>query len=364
MIWRCDLAPQYEKYRNDIIALMDKVGRSGRYILDSEVRDFETAFAKYLGVKHVVGVANGTEALSLILLAMGIGQGDEVITTPYTAIPTVSAIISTGATPVFVDIDPDSYLIDIEKVAEKITPHTRAIMPVHIFGNVVDIDALRKEVADIPIIEDACQAHGSSIRGKKAGQMGYAAAFSFYPTKNLGGYGDGGAISTDDDALAEKLRLMRMYGMRNKDTIVINGINTRLDEIQAAVLHRKLADLDEMNRQRRDIAAHYKKEIYNPHVIFQKVGDDVLPNYHICALRYTGNRDAFVEELEKFDIQTNIYYKIPLHLQQANRYLGYHEGDFPIAEALCKEAVAITMYPELEPDIVDLVIEKINQCEV
>ena len=343
---------------------MDKVGRTGRYILDAEVQDFEATFARYLGVKHVVGVANGTEALSLILLAMDIGPGDEVITTPYTAIPTASAIISVGATPVFVDIDPDSYLMDIEKAAEKITPRTKAIMPVHIFGNVVDIDALRKAAGNTPIIEDACQAHGSSIHGKKAGQMGYAAAFSFYPTKNLGGYGDGGAIATDDDALAEKLKLMRMYGMRDKDTIILNGVNTRLDELQAAILHRKLADLDQMNQRRRDIAARYKKEIRNPNVVFQKMVDGVVPNLHICALRYTGDRDAFVAELEKYGIQTNIYYKIPLHLQKANRYLGYHEGDFPVAEKLCKEAVAITMYPELEADIVDLVIEKINQCEV
>ncbi len=360
MIWRCDLVPQYEKYRNDIMELTDKIGRKGRYILDSEVREFEAAFAEYLNVKYVVGVANGTEALSLTMMAMGIGKGDEVITTPYTAIPTASAIISTGAAPVFADIDPETFLIDIEKVKEKITPRTKAVIPVHIFGNMVDIEALRKVVGDIPIIEDACQAHGSSIRGKKAGSLGFAAAFSFYPTKNLGGYGDGGAISTNDEELANKLRLTRMYGMVNKDTIVVNGINTRLDELQAAILRRKLADLDDMNLRRRKIAERYQNEITNPNVVFQKTAGGVTPNYHICALKYLGDREKLIERLEKDGIQTNIYYKIPLHLQEANRYLGYKENDLPEAEKLCRQAMAITMYPELKDDTLDYVIERIN----
>lgn len=361
MIWRCDLVPQYEKYREDILALTEKIGMTGRYILSSEVKGFEEAFAAYLGVKRVVGVANGTDALQLIMLAMGIGAGDEVITTPYTAIPTVSAIISTGAKPVFVDIDPDTYLMDINQVASRITPRTKAIMPVHIFGNMVDIDALKAVAGDIPIIEDACQAHGSSIRGKKAGSMGAAAAFSFYPTKNLGAYGDGGAIATNDEAFADKLVKMRMYGMVNKDEIVINGINTRLDELQAAILHRKLQDLDDMNQRRRDIAARYQREITNPLFVPQTIKADVVTNYHICAARFLGDRKAFMDKLERDDIQTNIYYVVPLHLQEANRYLGYHAGDLPVTEALCNQAMAITMYPELDDKTVSYVIEKINE---
>lgn len=364
MIWRCDLVPQYNKYRDRVLALTDKICLSGRYILANEVTRFEESFADYLGVKRVVAVANGTDALTLILMAMGIGSGDEVITTPYTAIPTVSAIIDSGAKPVFVDIDPDSYLMDIDKVKNAISSRTKAIMPVHIFGNMVDVEQLQALVGNIPVIEDACQAHGSSIRGKKAGSIGYASAFSFYPTKNLGGYGDGGAIATNDEGFADRLKKMRMYGMTDKDHIEFSGINTRLDELQAAFLSIKLPDLDEMNQARRNIAERYQKEITNKYVKMQRTPEGVLPNYHICALRYSGDRDKFIKQLEEKEIQTNIYYPVPLHLQKANRFLGYKAGDFPSVEEVCTQAVAITMYPELDKETLDFVIREINNAEV
>lgn len=360
MIWRCDLVPQYERFKDEITKAMERVCMTGRYVLSGEVKAFEEQFARYLGVKHVIGVANGTDALMLIMRAMNIGAGDEVITTAYTAIPTVSAITAMGATPVFVDIDPDTFLLDITKVSQKITPKTKAIMPVHIFGNVLDIAALKKAVGEIPIIEDACQAHGSSIHGHKAGSMGHASAFSFYPTKNVGGYGDGGAIATNDSELADILFKIRMYGMVDKDHIVVNGVNTRLDELQAAILSIKLAALDEMNAQRIRIATRYRSEITLKGITHQAEEATVVPNYHVYAIRYSGNRDKLLAYLESNDIQVNIYYPVPLHLQEANRYLGYKVGDLPNTEKLCDHALAITMYPELEENIVDYVIEKIN----
>lgn len=361
MIWRCDLVPQYEKYRQRVLELTDNVCMTGRYILADEVRKFEEAFAKYLGVKRVVSVANGTDALMLIMLAMGIGPGDEVITSPYTAIPTISAIVSVGAKPVFIDIDIDTFLMDISLVQQAITKKTKAIIPVHIFGNMVDIDALKIVCGDIPIIEDACQAHGSSIRGQKAGSMGYAAAFSFYPTKNLGAYGDGGAIASNNEEFSDLLVKMRMYGMVDKDHIIINGINSRLDEIQAAILREKLSDLDDMNEARKAIAHRYHTKVTNQHVHHQKVNNDVVSNYHVYSVRYTGNREGLIQKLEKDEIQTNIYYVVPLHLQEANRFLGYKEGDLPIVEKLCRQALALTLYPELSWGILDYVIEKINE---
>jgi len=305
-------------------------------------------------------VANGTDAIMLVLRAVGIQAGDEIITTPYTAIPTVSAIIAMGAMPVFVDIDFKTFLMDIDKVATAITSKTKAIIPVHIFGNVLDVSELKKVVKDIPIIEDACQAHGSSINGRKAGSMGFASAFSFYPTKNLGAYGDGGAIATNDDALADRLRKIRMYGMVDKDHIVINGVNTRLDELQAAILRMKLTVLDEMNAQRLRIAQRYRDEITLDGIVHQLSGHAVVSNYHVCVIRYNGNRDKLLAYLENNDIQVNIYYPVPLHLQEANLCLGYKLGDFPVTEGLCDHALAITMYPELEDKTIDYVIAKLN----
>lgn len=360
MIWRCDLAPQYDLYKDKIKECIDRIGASGRYILADEVREFEKKFAQYLGVKHVVGVANGTDALVLILKALNIGAGDEVITTAYTAIPTVSAIIEAGATPVFVDICEDTFLMDVSKIKEAITEKTKAIMPVHIFGNVLDIEELKKAVGDIPVIEDAFQAHGSSIGGKKAGSMGIAGAFSFYPTKNLGGYGDGGAIATNSDEIAETLMRLRMYGMTDKDHIIYNGINSRLDELQAAILSVKLDDLDAMNQSRNHIAERYRMELTSGLIAHQKIEKNVYSNYHVYTVRFRGDRDGLVEALIKEDIQTNVYYPIPLHLQEANKYLGYQQGDLPVTEQLCNEALAIAMYPELEMETLDYIIEKMN----
>ncbi len=361
MIFRCDIEAQYRVYAAEIDAAIKRVLNSGRYTLADEVSAFETDFSNYLECKFAIGVANATDGLMLALKAYNIGDGDEVITTPFTAIPTVSAIIATGAKPVFVDIDANTFLLDIEQVPHHISPKTKAILPVHIFGNVVDIERLKKLVpSHIPIIEDAAQAHGSKIGGKHAGTMGHMGVFSFYPTKNLGGYGDGGAIVTNDEGLAEKIKLMRMYGMVDKDHIIINGINSRLDELQAAVLRVKLRHLDDMNRRRNDIANEYIKRLENRPIQFQFINSGVYCNYHVFAASVGEKRTALMDYLDQRDIQSNVYYLIPLHLQKANRFLGYRKGDLPVTEKLCDDVLALPMYPEFPKKLLEKTIMTIN----
>jgi dTDP-4-amino-4,6-dideoxygalactose transaminase len=361
MIWRCDLVPQYEKYKQEIDQAIQRVLMSGRYTLANEVKAFESEYAAYIGTKYAIGVANATDALTLCLMAIGVGHGDEVITTPFTAIPTVSAIIDAGATPVFVDICDDTFLMDIEKIPGAITSKTKAVMPVHIFGNVINIERLREIVGNkIRIIEDSSQSHGSRINGIQSGSMGDAGVFSFYPTKNLGAFGDGGVIVTDNPKLNEKLRLIRMYGMVDYHTITINGVNSRLDELQAAILRIKLKYLDEMNQNRNKIAKRYILELKSNLFEHQVIPENVFSNYHVFVSKFKGNRDRFIAYMDSKAIQTNIYYKIPLHLQEANKFIGYKKGDFPNAETLCAKVIALTMYPELEEKVQQKVIDEIN----
>lgn len=361
MIWRCDLVPQYELYKTEIDEAISRVIYSGRYTLSTEVEAFEKEYSSYIGCKYGIGVGNGTDGLLLAMKVLDIGIGDEVITTPFTAIPTVSAIIATGATPIFVDIDSDTYLINVELVKRSITRKTKAIIPVHLFGNVVDIKGLKELInSEVPIIEDACQAHGSTINGIQAGSMGDMSVFSFYPTKNLGGIGDGGIIITDNEEYNKRLRLLRMYGMTDYNHIIINSINTRLDELQAAILRVKLRHLDEMNDKRNLIACRYAEELRQDLFKHQVLNQNVYSNYHQFVTRFQKDRDRFIEYLYSNDIQTNIYYLMPLHLQSANQFLGYKKGDFPNAEKLCKQVIALTMYSELPYNIQSKVIETIN----
>lgn len=363
-IWRCDLQPQHLRFAEAVQEAVQRVLPTGRYILSTEVGAFEEEFADYCGTRHAVGVANATDALTLSLIALGIQPGDEVVTTPYTAIPTLSAIVDAGATPVFVDVCPDTYLIDISKISAALTPRTKAIMPVHIFGNVVDIDALREVAGRIPVVEDASQAHGSTIGGRRAGSLGEAGIFSFYPTKNLGAYGDGGIMVTNDTNLADRVRKLRMYGMIDKDHISSHGVNSRLDELQAAILRVKLPFLDEMNRQRRAIAHTYQTSLPQTSFTFQSIKPSVVSNYHVFVARYHGNRAALMAHLEHAGIQTNIYYALPLHLQEATKSLGYKKGSLPFAEQLCNKAIALPMYPELPPSVQNKVIAAICDYEV
>ncbi|MFQ5671468.1 MAG: DegT/DnrJ/EryC1/StrS family aminotransferase [Nitrospinales bacterium] len=362
MILRCDLSKQYKKYSKEIDVSIKRALKSGRYTLGEEVRQFELEFARYLGTKYAVGVASGTDALILSMKALGLTPGDEVITTPFTAIPTVAAIIAAGARPVFVDIDLDTYLIDVNKIEKAISEKTKAIIPVHLFGNVVNVDQIDAVTnRRIPVIEDACQAHGSCIAGKKAGTLGVLGAFSFYPTKNLGGYGDGGIISTNSEELANKITLLRMYGMVEKDRIIINGVNSRLDELQAAVLRVKLRYLEEMNGDRKAIAHLYKEKLHEDYFVHQKIPDNVVSNYHVFSARFRGNRKQLLDHLDSRGIQANVYYPVPLHLQEAHSFLNYKKNDFPNTEQLCNDIIALPMYPEFKPRLQNKVIQTINR---
>src|ERR1700730_6840688 len=362
MIFRVDLQAQYPAYRAEIDAAVGRVLAGGRYTLGPEVEHFEGEFAAYLHAPEVIGVADGKRAIVLALRALGVKPGAEVITTPFTAIPTIGAIIEAGALPVLVDIDPDTYLIDLDRIAAAVTPKTEAVVPVHMFGNVVDIPALRDRIgSDIFIIEDAAQAHGSRLGTSFAGTMGDIGTFSFYPTKNLGGYGDGGAIVCRDSAMARKLRMLRNHGMRDKDICDTPGTNSRLDELQAAILRVKLAHLDEMNAARARLGTRYLEALPSNRFQPQKIPGDVVTNWHVFELRFNGDRDGLVKHLDRSGIQSNVYYVVPHHLQPALAYLGYRRGRLPNTEKLCAEAIALPLYPEMNEQIVHDVVGAIRE---
>ena len=358
MIWRCDLTLQYLEMKADIDEAMQRVLRSGRYVLAEEVRAFEEEFARYLGVEHAVGVNSGTDAIMMALWALGVERGDEVITTPFTAIPTYSAIRHVGATAVFVDIDPHTFLMDLDQVAAAITSRTRVVVPVHLFGNLVDIPRLRAIVGPgIRIMEDCAQSHGATLRGAQSGSFGDVSAFSFYPTKNLGAYGDGGLVATNDRAVADIIRSRRMYGMVSKDEFVEDGVNTRLDELQAAVLRVKLRHLDSMNARRRVVADLYR-ELLHDVIRPQRIPDGVVPNYHVYAATCAADRDGLIAALAAQSIQTNIYYPMPMTKQK-----GYRGAD-PALDAtasVCRQVIALPMYPEIPEATVRTVAEAIRR---
>jgi dTDP-4-amino-4,6-dideoxygalactose transaminase len=360
-ILRVDQAAQYEAYAAEILAAVEGVLKSGRYVLGPESAAFEAEFAAYLGAENVVAVADGTRAITLALQLAGVGRGTEVITTAFTAVPTIGAILDAGAVPVFADIDPTTWLIDIDKVVEAVTEHTAAIVPVHMFGNVVDIPRLQAALPRaIPIVEDAAQAHGSRLGNRFAGTMGDFGTFSFYPTKNLGGYGDGGAIVCRDPAQAERLRLMRNHGMRGKDHWASSGVNSRLDDIQAAILRVKLRHLDEMNAARADRAATYLARL--PAAFrAQQPTNGAAVNNHLFQVRFDGDRDALSAHLDAAGIQNNVYYVIPHHLQEAVAHLGYRPGSLPVTEAVCADAIALPLYPEMPLSVVDRVCAAIAE---
>lgn len=348
MIWRCDLQKQAAVYETRILRVMAEVARTGRYCLGPKLEEFEKAFAAYIGVEHCIGVANATDGLMLSLKVAGVQPGDEVITTPFTAIPTLSAIVAVGARPVFVDIDPDTFLINIQKIPAAITSKTKAILPVHLFTQMVDIPKLRTLIPDgMVVIEDAAQAHGCVLNGNRAGTVGDLAAFSFYPTKNLGGYGDGGAVVTNHPAFDQTLRLMRNYGKETADRIILDGVNSRLDVLQAACLLEKLPDLEGMNQQRRCLADRYAARLQNLPVQVPYIQPQALPNYHVYVIKVLERRDELKAYLLENGVQTDIFYPAPHHMQPAYAHLGYKAGDFPVAEAVGKQLLALPLYPEL-----------------
>jgi dTDP-4-amino-4,6-dideoxygalactose transaminase len=320
----------------------------GDYILGADVVCFEEEFAAYCGVRHAVGVDSGTSALELVLRAYGIGAGDEVITAANTFIATAFAISHCGATPVLVDADPDTHTLDPSLVSAAVTARTRAVIPVHLYGQPADMRAIAAiaHEHELLVIEDACQAHGARYNGTRAGALGDAAVFSFYPSKNLGAHGDGGIVVTDDAAVADGVRQLRNYGCVTKYRSEVIGYNRRLDTLQAAMLRGKLPLLDAWNGARRTHAERYNEVLEGLPVTLPVTREDVEHVWHLYAVRVS-ERDRVRERLDASGIDTQIHYPVPVHLQPAYRALGYRPGDFPVAERNAAEMISLPMYPEL-----------------
>lgn len=343
-----DLKAQYLTIKEEIDQAMLRVLDSSKFILGPEMKALEQEIAAYCGVKEAVAVANGTDALVLALKGLGIGPGDEVITTPFTFFASAETVAALGATPVFVDVDPVTLNMDLNQLEAKITRRTKAIIPVHIFGQMVDVERVMEIAArhDLKVIEDAAQAIGAEYRGKKAGSIAHAGTFSFFPTKNLGAYGDAGMIITNDEHLAAHLRMLRFHGCKTKYYHDEIGYNSRMDELQAAILRVKFQYIDQWNAARREKAKVYDELLADLPLTLPGIDPEGTPVYHLYVLR-TEKRDAIMAALKEQGIASAIYYPVPLHLQRAFRDLGYKEGDFPVAEKACSEAVAIPCYPEL-----------------
>ena len=343
-----DLKAQYASIKPEMDAAIQRVLNHCGFIMGPEVKAFEEAFAAYCDTEQAVGVASGTAALHLSLLACSLGPGDEVITTPFTFFASGEAISQTGARPVFVDIDPFTYNIDPVQIEAAITPRTKAIMPVHLYGQPAEMTPIL-DVAhryDLLVIEDAAQAHGAEYRGRRAGSLGDLACFSFYPSKNLGCYGDGGMIVGSDPELLARVRKLRDHGRISKYEHDELGWGYRLDALQAAILGVKLRHLDDWNEERRAHAARYNELFADAEVIRPTVLDHVKHIYHCYVIR-TPRRDELVEHLKAEGIGVVVHYPLPLHLQPAYKDLGHQLGDFPVSEACAKEIVSLPMYPEL-----------------
>jgi dTDP-4-amino-4,6-dideoxygalactose transaminase len=365
MIPFLDLKAQYQSIKPEIDRAVLDVLESTQFVLGEQVAAFERAFASHCGAKHGVAVNSGTSALHLALLAAGVGPGDEVITVPFTFVATVSAVCYTGATPVFVDIDPRSFTMDPDQIERKITPRTKAILPVHLYGQMAEMGAIA-EIGGrygLQVIEDACQAHGAELRGRRAGSLGLSGCFSFYPGKNLGAYGEGGMVVTSDDAQARKLRMLRDWGQEKRYHHVVKGFNYRMDGIQGAILGVKLRHLDAWTEARRARAGDYDALLKHSDAIRAPVQ---LPGrrhvYHIYAVRAT-DRDGLQQLLQSQGIQSGLHYPIPVHLQQAHADLGYKPGDFPVSEAAAREVLSLPMFPEMTTAQVEEVVSVLVRRE-
>ncbi len=356
-----DLKKQHESIKKEIYEAMQGVIKDSNFILGENVNNLERELARFTNTLYGIGVANGTDAIRLALEAYGIGKGDQVITTPFTFFATAEAISQAGATPVFVDIDEDTFNINTNMIEEKITSKTKAIIPVHLFGQPADMKKIVDlgEKYDLKIIEDACQAIGAIYKGKQVGSIGNAGCFSFFPTKNLGCMGDGGMIVTNDKKIVEKLRMLRFHGQRTKYFNEILGYNSRLDEIQAAILKVKFKYLHQWNENRRKIAFKYNRLLEK--LPFKKPIeiDDVYSVYHLYVVQLE-ERDNLREYLKTQGVDSGIYYPLPLHLQKAYRQLGYKKGDFPTAENVSNKTLALPIYPEMTEDIQHYIVEKIK----
>lgn len=357
-----DLTTQHQNIRNEINAAIQGVLDRGDFILGNDVTKFEEEFAAYCGTKYAIGVDNGLSALELSLRAFGIGPGDEVIVPAHTFVASAAAITFAGATPVFVDVDSETLNIDPERIEEAITPHTKAIIPVHIYGlpaNMQMILDLAKKF-NLKVVEDACQAHGASYNGQHAGSIGDAASFSFYPTKNLGACGDGGIVTTNDAKVAETIRSLRNCGQTSKNVHELEPFNRRLDSIQAAILRVKLRYLDQWIESRRKLATHYTKLLKDANVRLPAEPQGYQSVYHLYVIR-SQNRDALQSHLNERGIGTAIHYPTPVHLQPFFSNGKDRRGEFPIAEKICNEILSLPMFPELTEKQVELVASEINR---
>jgi dTDP-4-amino-4,6-dideoxygalactose transaminase len=346
-----DLGAQHRALAPELEAAVARVLRSGQFVLGPEVEAFEAAFARYCGTRFAVAVNTGTSALHLALLAAGVGPGDEVITTPMTFVATVAAILYVGARPVLADIDPLTWTIDPARAAAAVTPRTKAILPVHLHGRMADMDPIMAlaDAHGLVVVEDAAQAHGAEYRGRRAGSLGDAGCFSFYPGKNLGACGEGGAVVTDDAGLAETIRTLRDWGQASKYHHVLKGFNHRMDGIQGALLGVKLPHLDAWTEARRRHAARYDALLAGSGVRIPAPCPDGRHVHHVYAVELP-DRDAVRRRLAEAGIATGAHYPVPVHLQPAYADLGYRRGDFPIAERFAERTLSLPMYPELSAD--------------
>lgn len=352
-----DLSGQYHSIKDEVDNAIKEVLDSGWYILGKKVEQFEKNFANYCQARYGIGVANGTDAIHLALLACGIGKGDEVITVSNTATPTVLAITYTGARPAFVDIDPESYTIDVNKIEENITKKTKAILPVHLYGQPADMDPILElsQKYDLKVIEDACQAHGAEYKGKKVGAIGDIGCFSFYPTKNLGGYGDGGMVVTNNEELDDKLRMLRNYGMKKQYHSLIKGFNSRLDELQAAVLDVKLKKLEEWNEKRYKNAKIYDELLVN---VVKPVEKEYAKHiYHLYVIR-CDNRDIIQHKLAEAGVNALIHYPVPVHKQEA--FGEFKNISPPFTDKYSSEILSLPMHPDLKEEQIRYVSDLVN----
>ena len=345
-VW--DYLKEYKENREDILKLVDEVFSSGWLILGESVREFENTFSAYCDSGHGIGVNSGTDALFLALKALDIGAGDEVITVANTAVPTVSAIVSAGATPKFVDVQSDTCLMDVDQLEQVLTSKTKCLLPVHLYGQCVNMNRVMEfaQKHDLSVLEDCAQSTGALFEGKKSGAFGDVAAFSFYPTKILGGYGDGGMVVTEKEDLSEKVRKLRMYGMVGKYYSEEHGYNSRLDEVHAKILTLKLKYLDSYVEKRRLLADNYRRLLGGSELILPEEAEGNSHAYYLYVVRHP-RRDAIIEELKKHDIFLNISYPWPIHTMQGYVHLGYKKGDLPVTEDLAKEIFSLPMYPTL-----------------
>ncbi len=371
MIPILNLTRQYEQLKDKIDQALIRVAASGHYILGPEVTAFEREMADYLNVKHVIGCANGTDALYLALKALKIGAGHEVITSPFSYMATSESIARAGAKPVFVDIEPDTMNFDVQKLEAAITPHTKAIMPVHIFGQAVNMDTVNHiaRAHHLSIIEDCAQAIGSTYKAQKVGGLGDIGCFSFFPSKNLGAFGDGGMCTTNQDDLAERLRMLRVHGSRKRYYHEEPGLNSRLDEIQAAILRVKLPHIDEWNHARQAVANHYDT-LLKPLANFLQTpyrSPDSQHVFHQYTIQLKGEHPAQLratlqQKLQEAQVQSMIYYPVPLYAQQTHADLNLNAADYPICETVSDRVLSLPMFPELRLDEQEQVVKALSEA--